>query len=152
MPILELTDFFELKKQAKTLLALDHGESVIGVAICNPEWSIATPLANVENKKFTSSAEEILKIFDERNPSGIVIGLPLNMDGTENKKCQSVRQFGRNLTKIRDINICFFDERFSTTLAQQSLDHADISWDRKQQLIDKIAASYILQNFIDKAK
>ncbi len=150
MPILELTEFSVLKQNRRTLLCLDHGESVIGVAMCDANWSIPIPLANINNKKFTTSAEEIFKIFDDKKADGIVIGLPLDMNGGENKKCQSIRQFGRNLTKLRDINICFFDERFSTTLAQQALDNADISWDKKQSLIDKVAASYILQSFLDR--
>ena len=150
MPILELTEFSNIKRSAGRLLGIDLGEKVIGVSICDPEWKISSPLVNINNKKFTTSAEAILKIIDENKIAGLVIGLPLNMDGSENKKCQSVRQFGRNLLKIRDINICFFDERFSTVMAQENLDNSDMSWDRKQELIDKIAASYILQGFIDK--
>ncbi len=150
MPILELTDFLKLRTGGGRLLGVDCGESVIGIAVCDPDWKIASPLVNIQNKKFTSSAEEIFKIIDDKKIIGLVIGLPLSMDGGENKMCQSVRQFGRNLLKMRDINICFCDERFSTTMAQQNLDNSDISWDRKQELIDKIAASYILQGFIDK--
>ncbi len=150
MPILEFKEFTELKKQSKPILGVDYGEKVIGVAVCDSRWVIASPFVGIMNKKFTSSANEIIKIMEEREAIGIVIGLPLSMDGSDNKICQSIRQFGKNITKIKDINIHFYDERFSTSLAQQSLDHADISWDRKQQLIDKVAAGYILQRFIDK--
>ncbi len=150
MPILEIKDFTTLKQQNKNLMGIDYGDKVIGVSISEPNWSISLPLTSIENKKFTYAANEIFKIMDDRNIIGLVIGLPLNMDGTENKKCQSIRQFGRNLLKIHDINICFYDERFSTTLAQQNLDNADISWDRKQDKIDMIASSYILQGFLDK--
>lgn len=149
MPILEIKDFYELKKQSKCLMGIDYGSRVIGVSICDASWMIASPYTSIDNKKFTPVAEEIFKIIDDRNICGIVIGLPLKMDGSESDICQSIRQFGRNLIKLRDINICFFDERFSTSLAEQSLDHADISWDKKRQLVDKVAAGHILQRFID---
>lgn len=152
MPILEYKNFVEIKNHSKPLLGIDYGDAVIGVSICDLSWIIASPLTSIENKKFTQVADEIFKIIDDRNVIGILIGLPINMDGSENKKCQSIRQFGRNLLKIRDINIYFYDERFSTAVAQQSLDNADISWDRKQELIDKVAASFILQKFIDGVK
>jgi putative holliday junction resolvase len=150
MPILELKEFAELKSRGKAILALDLGEKVIGVAISDSRWVIASPHGNIMNKKFTSSAGEIFNIINERDITGVIIGLPISMDGTDNKKSQSARQFGRNLMKIKDINIHFFDERFSTIQAQQTLDNADMSWDKKQGLIDKVAASHILQNFLER--
>jgi len=152
MPILELTEFTELKKQSRGLLGIDHGTKVIGIAVCDKSWIISSPLTGIRNTKFTQVAEQIFKLAEEHEVSGVVIGLPLEMDGSDNRRCQSIRQFGRNLTKIKDINIYFSDESFTTTLAESNLDNADISWDRKQELVDKIAASYILQNFIDSIK
>ena len=150
MPILELKEFAELKKQGKPLIALDLGEKVIGVSVSDSRWVIASPHSNITNKKFTSSANEIFNIINEREAIGVIIGLPIAMDGADNKKSQSAKQFGRNLTKIKDINIHFFDERFSTIQAQQTLDNSDMSWDKKQGLIDKVAASHILQNFLER--
>jgi putative Holliday junction resolvase len=150
MPVLELEEFAALKNISRPLMALDLGEKVIGVAISDSNWLISSPLVNIENKKFTTSAAQLFNIINERNISGVLIGLPVAMDGGENKKTQSARQFGRNLMKLQPINIHFFDERFSTILAQQTLDNSDLSHDRKQELIDKIAASHILQNFFDR--
>ncbi len=150
MPIVETSDFILSKAKSCAIMGIDHGNT-IGIAIADPSWSIASPLVNIHNKKFTNTAAEIFKIIDERKVGGIVIGLPLNMDGSENKQCQSARQFGRNLIKIRDIDITFFDERFSSIMAEKALLEADISWDRREELVDKVAAGYILQSFIDKA-
>jgi len=150
MPVLELKDFAALKALSWPIIALDLGEKVIGVAISDSNWLISSPMLNIENKKFTTSAAQIFNIIKERNICGVLIGLPVDMSGGENKKSQSARQFGRNLMKMQDTNSHFFDERFSTILAQQTLDNSDLSHDRKQELIDKIAASHIMQNFFDR--
>jgi len=152
MPILEFRDFISLKSQSRAILAIDCGSKVFGTAISDPFWSIAIPFQNIVHKKFTSTADEIFRIMEERNVIGLVIGLPLNMDGSEGVKCQSARQFGRNLTKINDVNITFYDERYSTIMAERSLAHSDLSWDKKQDKIDKIAAAFILEGFLDKAE
>jgi putative Holliday junction resolvase len=149
VPILEIKDFGDLKKQNKSLLGIDYGEKAIGVSICDRSWTIASPHKTIINKKFTPVANEMFQLIDERDIIGVIIGLPLSMDGTENAMCQTIRQWGRNLMKIKDINIAFFDERFSTALAEQSLNHSDLSWDRKRELVDKVAAGHILQRFID---
>jgi putative Holliday junction resolvase len=150
MPILEISEFKELKKLNKPILALDFGKKVVGVAITDASWIIASPIENIENKKFTFVADRIFAIVADRNVSGVVIGMPFHMDGSDSKMAQSIRQFARNLMKINDIKIFFADERFSSIMAQQTLDHSDISYDKKLDLIDKIAASHILQSFLEK--
>jgi putative Holliday junction resolvase len=152
MPILDISEFKELKNLNKPILAIDFGKKVVGVAITDASWIIASPLENIENKKFTFVANRIFHIIEERQVSGIIIGMPFNMDGSDSKMAQSIRQFGRNLIKINDVKIFFADERFSSIMAQQTLDHSDISYDKKLDLIDKIAASHILQSFLEKFK
>ena len=151
MPILETEDFKNLKSQEKAILCLDLGQKRIGLAISDKGWRVASPFDKIIHKKFTNSAEEIFRIYDENECGSIVIGLPINMDDSEGAKCQSSRQFGRNLLKIRgDLNIYFQDERFTTIEAERVLEHSAFSRDKKNDKIDKIAASFILQAFLDK--
>lgn len=151
MPILEFEEFKGLKSEKKAILCLDLGQKRIGLALSDRGWSMASPYGLLEHKKFTHSANEILKIYDENECASLVIGLPMNIDGTEGVKCQSARQFGRNLLKIRDdISIFFQDERYTTIEAERILEHSSFSRDKKNQKIDQIAASFILKAFLDR--
>jgi putative Holliday junction resolvase len=149
MPILEINEFKNLREQKRPILALDLGEKTIGVAISDNNWIIGSPLKTIEHKKFTTSAGEIFELIHSLNICGIVIGLPKNMDGSEGPKAQSHRQFARNLLKINDIAISFIDERASTMQAERILLEADMNYTKRKKLIDKMAASVILQSFIE---
>jgi len=135
------------------VLGLDLGEKTIGVAISDATRSIASPLELIRKTKFTAEAERLFKLMDARRAGGMVIGLPVNMDGTEGVRCQSNRAFGRNLLRLRDIPIAFWDERMSSMAVNRMLiSEADVTRARRADLVDKAAAAWILQGALDRLK
>ena len=147
--IVDFEEFTKLKQHNKPILSLDVGKKRIGVALSDKSWMLASPSHVIINHKFTQSAEEILKFCDENDVCGIVIGLPLNFDGSNSKIAQSVKQFARNLAKLRDIPIYLQDERFTSIQAEEALDEAGLNWSKRKDKVDKIAASIILKDFIE---
>ena len=131
------------------LFALDLGEKTIGIAVSDDSRRIASPLETIRRKKFTQDAETLLKLADEYAIGGYIIGLPVNMDGTEGPRCQSVRQFGANLSEKTDLPIAFWDERMSTQAMERHLIDQDVSRRRRAEVIDKMAAQFILQGALD---
>lgn len=132
------------------LAGLDLGEKTIGVAVSDLRRSVATPLETVKRVKFTQDAARLLEIARTRGLAGLVLGLPLNMDGTEGPRCQSTRAFARNLAGVTDLPIGFWDERLSTVAAERALLDFDTSRARRAQVIDHVAAGFILQGFLDR--
>lgn len=132
------------------LAGLDLGEKTIGVAVSDLRRSVATPLETVKRVKFTQDAARLLEIARARGLAGLVLGLPLNMDGTEGPRCQSTRAFARNLAGLTDLPIGFWDERLSTVAAERALLDFDTSRARRAQVIDHVAAGFILQGFLDR--
>ncbi|ARC88948.1 Holliday junction resolvase RuvX [Rhodovulum sp. MB263] len=147
-----LEEFAAALRAPTALIGLDFGEKTIGVAVSDPFWSIATPLETVRRKKFTLDAGRVLEIAAGRNAGGIVLGLPRNMDGTEGPRCQSTRAFARNLSRLTELPIGFWDERLSTVAAERALLEADTSRRRRAEVIDHVAAGYILQGLIDRLR
>lgn len=143
-------DFAGVVPQIQALAGLDLGTVTIGVAVSDTFQSVATPLETIKRKKFTLDAEKLLAILSERNIGAIVLGLPRNMDGTEGPRCQATRAFARNLEKLTDLPIGFWDERLSTVAAERALLEADTSRKRRSEVIDHVAASYILQGALDR--
>lgn len=134
------------------LLGLDLGEKTIGLAISDPGLMVASPLETIARKKFTLDAEKLEKIIADRMIGGLVFGWPVNMDGSEGPRCQSTRQFARNLTQLRGLAlpIAFWDERLSTAAIERFLiDEADMTRNRRDAVVDKMAAGYILQGALD---
>lgn len=131
------------------LAALDLGEKTIGIAIGDPGHRVASPLTTIRRTKFTKDATELLRTLDERQVGGLIIGLPLNMDGTEGPRCQSVRQFATNLTPIRDLPIAFWDERLSTMAVTRDMIGMDLSRAKRAKVVDQSAAAFILQGALD---
>ena len=131
------------------LFAFDLGEKTIGIAVSDDSRRIASPLETIRRKKFTQDAETLLKLADEYAIGGYIIGLPVNMDGTEGPRCQSVRQFGANLSEKTDLPIAFWDERMSTQAMERHLIDQDVSRRRRAEVIDKMAAQFILQGALD---
>ena len=134
------------------LMGLDPGTKTIGVAVSDPGWQIASPLETVKRTKFTKDAERLETLIQERKVGGIVMGLPVNMDGTEGPRAQSVRQMARNLVHLRGwtVPIAFWDERLSTSAVERFLtDEADMTRKRRGEVVDKMAAAYILQGALD---
>ena len=134
------------------LLGLDVGAKTIGLALSDTTLTIATPMETVRRKKFTLDAVRLKEICTEQNVGGLVIGLPVNMDGSEGPRCQSVRQFARNLSEVVDLPQAFWDERLSTQAVTRTLLEADASRKRRAEVIDKMAAAYILQGALDHLK
>lgn len=132
------------------LAGLDLGEKTIGVAVSDLRRSLATPLETLRRKKFTLDAARLLHIAAQRGLAGFVLGLPLNMDGSEGPRCQSTRAFARNLSGLTDLPIGFWDERLSTVAAERALLAFDTSRVKRAQVIDHVAAGFILQGFLDR--
>ena len=132
------------------LMGLDLGSKTIGLAIADPTGVIASPLETIKRKKFTDDARALIKIIYARNVGGLVFGLPINMDGKEGPRCQSTRQFAANFLERRGIGIAFWDERLSTSAVEKFLiGEADMTRKRRAEVIDKMAAAYILQGALD---
>ena len=132
------------------ICGLDLGTVTIGVAVSDSLRSVATPLETIKRKKFTLDAARLLEIAKARDLKGIVLGLPMNMDGSEGPRCQATRAFARNLEKLTDLPIAFWDERLSTVAAERALLEADTSRKRRGEVIDHVAAVYILQGLLDR--
>ena len=132
------------------LIGLDLGTKTIGIAVCDAGWRFASALKTLPRGKFGRDRDELRKLIEARSIRGIVIGLPRNMDGSEGPRAQSTRQFAANLLGRSDITITFWDERLSTVAVERVLiDEVDLSRRKRGDVVDKMAASYILQGAID---
>ena len=132
------------------LAGLDLGDRTIGVAVSDSRRHVASPLETIRRRRFGLDSARLLDIARSRGIVGLVIGLPLNMDGSEGPRCQSSRAFGRNLARISDLPITFWDERLSTVAAERALLEADTSRARRAEVIDHVAAGFILQGALDR--
>jgi putative Holliday junction resolvase len=141
-------DFREALPEAGRLMGLDVGTRTIGVALCDAGWMIATPAELIRRGKFTADLEKLRTLAAAQQVRGMVIGLPLNLDGTDSPRTQSVRAFARNLAPL-GLPILLWDERWSTQAVTRTLIDADTSRARRADLVDKMAAAYILQGAID---
>ena len=149
MAIRKLTELTGDLATGQRLLGLDLGEKTIGLSLSDATWMIATPFDTIKRTKFTRDAELLTAVIGEHDVGGLVIGLPINMDGSEGPKCQSVRQFAANLLGKIDLPIAFWDERLSTVAVTRTMIEADISRAKQKQAVDKMAAAYILQGALD---
>jgi putative Holliday junction resolvase len=134
----------------RCIAGLDLGDKTIGVAISDLRRSVATPIEVIRREKFTLDAARLLALLAERGASGIVLGLPLNMDGSTGPRVQATQAFARNLEKLTALPICYWDERLSTVAAERALLEADTSRKRRKEVIDQVAAGYILQGALDR--
>ncbi|EET46341.1 Holliday junction resolvase RuvX [Thalassobium sp. R2A62] len=146
----DITEFAAAVPQMSALAGLDLGTVTIGVAVSDRFLSVATPLETIRRKKFSLDAARLLEIAKDRELGGLVLGLPYNMDGSEGPRCQSTRAFARNLEKLTDLPISFWDERLSTVAAERALLEADTTRKRRAEVIDHVAAGYILQGVLDR--
>ena len=145
-------DINELKDaipRGKRLLGLDLGSKTIGLAISDSAFHLATPIDTIRRKKFTQDALQLQETIKARDVGGLVLGLPVNMDGTEGPRCQSTRQFARNFLEKLDIPIAYWDERLSTSAVERDLIAADVTRAKRAQVIDQMAAGFILQGALD---
>jgi putative holliday junction resolvase len=152
MPVLALADTAELLPARGALIGLDLGTKTIGVAASDPDRRVAAPVETVVRKKFAVDARRILDLTLERRAVAIVLGLPINMDGTEGPRAQSTRAFARNLAKLTTLPIALWDERLSTAAVERALIAADASRAKRKAVIDQHAAAYILQGALDRLR
>ena len=132
------------------IIGLDLGEKTIGVAVSDTYRSVATPLETVRRKKFSVDAARLKVLITDRAIGGVVLGLPRNMDGSEGSRCQSTRAFASNFSMLWNGPITFWDERLSTVAAEKALLEADTTRKRRAEVIDHVAAGYILQGLLDR--
>jgi putative holliday junction resolvase len=151
MPVLSPSHLPELLPPRSRLLGLDLGIKTIGLAISDPGLMVASPIETIRRgKRFADDAKALLDLIDRRGVGGLIVGLPINMDGSEGPRCQSVRAFAENLLKLRDLPLAFWDERLSTAAVNRFLiGEADMSRKRRAEVVDKMAAAYILQGALD---
>jgi putative Holliday junction resolvase len=150
MPILDdpktLLQFIE---SGQKLMGLDLGTKTIGLAVSDTMFKIATPLETIQRSKFTKDTQSLRAFEETHNIGALVIGLPLNMDGSEGPRVQASRAFARNLLQQKDQPIVFWDERLSTSAVTRTLIDADMSRAKRADVVDKMAAAYILQGVLD---
>jgi putative Holliday junction resolvase len=149
MPLRNPADLAERLPAKAALVGLDLGTKTIGVAACNPERTLASARETIRRTKLKADIEHLLRMVDDERAAAVILGLPLNMDGSEGPRCQAVRQFAADLLKARDLDIALWDERLSTVAVTRTMIDADVSRARRAEAVDKLAAAYILEGFID---
>ncbi|MDR9485706.1 MAG: Holliday junction resolvase RuvX [Sediminimonas sp.] len=148
----EIEEFAAALPPTGALMGLDLGDKTIGLAVTDLGRSVASPLETIRRRKFGLDAARLLELAQARSIAGLVLGLPRNMDGSEGPRCQSTRAFARNLSRLTDLPIGFWDERLSTVAAERALLEADTTRKRRAEVIDHVAASYILQGVLDRLR
>lgn len=146
----DVADFGAALPSYAPLAGLDLGTKTIGVAVSDGMLTIASPLETIRRTKFQADAAQLFKLTDHRQIAGLVLGLPRNMDGSEGPRAQATRAFARNLSRLTDLPITYWDERLSTVAAERALLEADTSRKRRAEVIDHVAAGVILQGLLDR--
>ncbi len=151
--ILDISNLKATLRAGDRLICLDLGEKTIGLALSDTLLAVASPLTTLTRRKFSANAGELDHLIGEHGVGGLVVGLPLNMDGSEGPSAQSARAFARNFANLHnDIAIVFWDERLSTAAVTRTLLEADSSRKRRAEVVDKMAAAYILQGALDRLR
>jgi putative Holliday junction resolvase len=152
MPLRNPTDLKAVLPAGSRLLGVDLGTKTIGLALSDPLLMVATPLKTLARGKFGRDAALLQELRREHGVGGLVIGLPLSLDGSEGPRVQATRAFARNLLQIDDPEICFWDERLSTAAVTRGMIEADLSRKRRAEIVDRAAAAYILQGLLDRLR
>jgi putative Holliday junction resolvase len=152
MSVVSLPELRERLAPGQRLLGLDLGEKTIGLALSDTLLTVATPLRTLPRGKFKADARILADLITEQGIGALVVGLPLNMDGSDGPAAQSARAFARNFTAVLDIPVVFQDERLSTAAVTRTLIGADASRRRRAEVVDKMAAAYILQIVLDRLR
>jgi putative pre-16S rRNA nuclease len=145
-----LEDLAKTLKTGERLMGLDLGSKTIGIAISDVTRQIATPIETIRRSKFSADAAQLLALAARENAAAIILGMPMNMDGSEGARAQSTRAFVRNLAKLSPLPVILWDERLSTAAVERMLIEADRSRARRREIVDKLAAAYILQGALDR--
>jgi putative Holliday junction resolvase len=149
-PVLPLAEIAALLPPRGALIGLDLGTKTIGVAASDPDRRLAAGVETIARKTFTTDAQRLVALAGERRAAGFVLGLPINMDGSEGPRAQSTRAFARNLSRVTELPIALWDERLSTAAVERDLIAADVSRSRRAAVIDQHAAAFILQGALDR--
>lgn len=149
MPVCKLEALRDALQPFQRLLGLDVGDKTVGMAVAGANLSVASPVGTIRRTKLAADAATLFKTADEYGVGGLIVGLPVNMDGSEGPRCQSVRAFAANLLAVRDLPLAFWDERLSTAAVERAMIGADMSRRKRAQKIDAAAAAYILQGALD---
>jgi putative Holliday junction resolvase len=152
MAVLELDELKSALKPGERLLGLDLGEKTIGLALSDTSLTVATPLKSLKRSKFTVDAETLDALVAEHGIGGLIVGLPLKMDGTPGRAAQSARAFARTFASRSAVPLVMVDERLSTVAANRALLEADSSRRKREESVDKVAAAYILQGALDRLR
>ncbi|MET0544874.1 MAG: Holliday junction resolvase RuvX [Caulobacterales bacterium] len=152
MPLLSFDDFRAALPAKGGLIGLDPGTKIIGVAATDPERMVASPIEGIKRSKMAADAARIFELYDARNCAALVIGLARNMDGSEGPSAQRARAFARNLLAIRDTPILMWDERMSTAAVTRGMIDHDTSRARRAEIVDQLAAAYVLQGLADRLR
>lgn len=150
MPVLSLADAVAVLPPRGVLIGLDLGSKTIGVAASDSDRRVAAPVETISRQRFNLDAQRILDLAAERRAAGLVLGLPINMDGSEGPRAQATRAFARNLARLTALPIALWDERLSTAAVERALIAADASRAKRRTVIDQHAAAYILQGALDR--
>jgi putative Holliday junction resolvase len=150
MPVLSLADAVAVLPPRGVLIGLDLGSKTIGVAASDPDRRVAAPVETISRQRYNLDAQRILDLAAERRAAGLVLGLPINMDGSEGPRAQATRAFARNLARLTALPIALWDERLSTAAVERALIAADASRAKRRTVIDQHAAAYILQGALDR--
>jgi len=150
--ITDIEDLPPLLAREARLLGLDVGTKTIGMALSDVTRSVATPYDTIRRSKFTADAKAIREVVEKNQVGALVIGLPLNLDGSEGPRAQSTRAFARNLAAHVEVPLVFWDERLSTAAVERHLIEADVSRKRRAELVDRMAAAYILQGALERLR
>lgn len=152
MALVDLSDLKAALRPGQRLLGLDLGEKTIGLALSDTGLTIATPMTTLRRGKFKADAAVLGALAQEHGIGGLVVGFPINMDGSEGPSAQSARAFARNFAQGSDLPVALIDERLSTAAVTRTLIDADASRRRRAELVDKLAAAYILQGALDRMR
>ena len=153
MAVVDITELAAALPAYAPVVGLDLGEKTIGVAVSDATRSVASPLETIRKSKFTDDAGRLFALMESRGAAGIIVGLPVNMDGSEGPRCQSNRAFARNLLRLKDLPIAFWDERMSTLAVNRMLiDEMDLTRARRAEVVDKAAAAWILQGALERMR
>jgi putative Holliday junction resolvase len=152
MALCNPVDLKRLVREGERLLGLDVGTKTIGMALSDTTLLVATPMDTIRRTRFRDDARRLIAEIERHGVGGIVVGLPVSLDGSEGPRAQGVRQFARNLLELIDRPLAFWDERLSTAAVERDMIAADLSRKRRAAIIDKVAAAYILQGLLDRLR
>ena len=149
MAICKIEDFISKRNTIGKLFALDVGKKTIGIAVSDPDWKVASPVSILYRRKFTPDMDKLMQIAAEHDIGGMVIGWPLNMDGSAGRRCDSIRDFVHAMLRVKDWPILFHDERLSTVSVERAMLEADMTRQKRSERRDALAATWILQSALD---